>query len=130
LYTTEVLAKMIKTPKTVFSTEEVAKHSTENDCWVIVDGKVFDVTNFLREHPGGKRVLLREAGKDATEKFRAFHGPSVLSNYEAELCIGQVGSEEDMEKYRKKQQKKQFLEAMGGFGALIPYGDPSWYVAR
>eukprot|EP01094_Clydonella_sp_ATCC50884_P000040 TRINITY_DN1002_c0_g2_i3.p2 TRINITY_DN1002_c0_g2~~TRINITY_DN1002_c0_g2_i3.p2 ORF type:complete len:342 (-),score=138.71 TRINITY_DN1002_c0_g2_i3:96-1070(-) len=118
---------MMKKAKRVFTAEEVAKHNTENDAWLIVEGKVFDVTNFLREHPGGKRILLKEAGKDATEKFRSFHAPSVLTNYEDELCIGKVGSSADMEKYRKKQEKKAFVEAMGGFGGLVPYGDPSWY---
>ena len=39
-----------------FSEQDVAQHSSENDCWVIVHGKVYDVTSFLSEHPGGKKV--------------------------------------------------------------------------
>lgn len=46
-----------------FTTEEVAQHNKPDDCWVTLHGKVYDVTAFLKEHPGGKAVLLRAAGK-------------------------------------------------------------------
>jgi hypothetical protein len=38
--------------------DEVAKHTTESDCWIVVNGEVLDVTSFLSKHPGGKQVLL------------------------------------------------------------------------
>lgn len=47
--------------------EEVSKHNKENDCWVVVNGQVLDVTKFLNDHPGGKKAILLYAGKDATE---------------------------------------------------------------
>ncbi|CDH55944.1 cytochrome b5 [Lichtheimia corymbifera JMRC:FSU:9682] len=53
----------------VYSSEEVAKHSTKNDLWLVVHNKVYNVTEFVQEHPGGEEVLLDEAGKDATESF-------------------------------------------------------------
>ena len=53
--------------------DEIAKHDKENDCWVIIDGEVYDVTKFLPDHPGGKKAILIYGGKDATEEFDMLH---------------------------------------------------------
>ena len=68
---------------------EVAKHNTEGDCWVIISGKVYDVSKFLPDHPGGKKAIMLFAGKDATEEFDMLHPPNVLKKYlPAEACLG------------------------------------------
>ena len=68
---------------------EVAKHNTEGDCWVILSGKVYDVSKFLPDHPGGKKAIMLFAGKDATEEFDMLHPPNVLKKYlPAEACLG------------------------------------------
>jgi hypothetical protein len=50
---------------------EVAAHCTPEDCWVVVDGRVYDVTSFLRQHLGGAAALSRpgRAGTDVSEHF-------------------------------------------------------------
>ena len=60
-----------------FTVEEVKKHNTKDDCWVIIDGKVLDVTSFLPDHPGGEKAILLYAGRDATEEFNMLHDPKV-----------------------------------------------------
>merc|ERR1740124_124125 len=75
-----------------FSAEEVAKHTSKNDCWVILDGQVLDVTNFLGDHPGGELAILTFAGKDATEEFNMIHPPDVVGKYAPNAIIGVVGT--------------------------------------
>ncbi|NWH98030.1 CYB5B protein, partial [Tichodroma muraria] len=49
--------------------EEVAKRNSSREAWLVIHGRVYDVTRFLAEHPGGEEVLLEQAGRDATESF-------------------------------------------------------------
>lgn len=52
-----------------YTLEEVSKHSTAKDCWLVIYDKVYDVTRFLDEHPGGDEVMLNVTGKDSTDDF-------------------------------------------------------------
>merc|ERR1712051_952374 len=72
--------------------EEVAKHNSKADCWVVVNGQVLNVTNFLSEHPGGELAILTFAGKDATEEFNMIHPPDVIPKYAPDAVIGELGS--------------------------------------
>ena len=53
---------------------EVATHNDRSSAWIIYNGKVYDVTDFISEHPGGSSSILRYAGRDATRVFNANHG--------------------------------------------------------
>jgi hypothetical protein len=72
--------------------EEVAKHNSKASCWVVLDGKVLDVTSFLADHPGGELAILTFAGKDATEEFNMIHPPDVVGKYAPDAVIGVVGT--------------------------------------
>jgi len=72
-----------------FTREEVAKHNTPSDAWIIVDGNVYDITRFAMAHPGGTQLLLDYAGTDATEDFFGLHRLEVLDKY-AKLKKGRL----------------------------------------
>ncbi|CAL0305406.1 unnamed protein product [Lupinus luteus] len=57
--------------KNVYTFEEVSKHNKTEDCWVIISGKVYDLTSFIEDHPGGAEVILAATGKDGTSDYDA-----------------------------------------------------------
>lgn len=70
---------------------DVGAHNTKESCWVIVHGKAYDVTEFLPEHPGGSKIILKYAGKDATEEFDPIHPPDTLDKYlDKKFHLGEV----------------------------------------
>jgi len=76
---------------TKLTMSEIKKHTKDGDCWVVIRGKVYDVSNFLNDHPGGKKTLLMGSGKDATEEFEMLHPPNVLKKYAQHIrCLGDV----------------------------------------
>ena len=68
-----------------YTLEEVSKHTEKNDCWIIIENKVYDVTYFLGEHPGGDYIILSHAGKDCTGVFEdighSFAATKMLNQY-------------------------------------------------
>lgn len=52
-----------------FSADEIAKHNTATDLWIVYNGRVYDVSSYIDEHPGGEEVVVDVAGTDATEAF-------------------------------------------------------------
>ncbi|ORX90038.1 cytochrome b5 [Basidiobolus meristosporus CBS 931.73] len=53
----------------IFSAEEVNAHNTKSDAWFCIEGKIYNVTNFIDQHPGGEEVILEQVGSDASEAF-------------------------------------------------------------
>lgn len=53
--------------------DELAKHHTRTDCWMAIDGLVYDVSRFVPYHPGGTKILEMYAGRDATAPFSRNH---------------------------------------------------------
>merc|ERR1719160_173419 len=84
--------------------EEVAKHNTKADCWVVVNGEVLNVTSFLSQHPGGELAIITFAGKDATEEFNMIHPPDVIPKYAPDAIIGTLGTGGGPKKEKKSKK--------------------------
>ncbi|WOG85943.1 hypothetical protein DCAR_0105136 [Daucus carota subsp. sativus] len=74
----------------VFTLSQVSKHNNPKDCWLIIEGKVYDVTKFLEEHPGGDDVLLSVTAKDATDDFEDIGHSSTAKAMLDEFYIGDI----------------------------------------
>lgn len=94
--------------------DEVKKNNNDDSLWIIIDHKVYDVTDFVDAHPGGAVVLQQVAGQDATATFYNLHRHEVLSKYES-LCIGTLENE-----------KPQVIDPKPGDLSQVPYAEPLW----
>ncbi|KAF4448389.1 L-lactate dehydrogenase (cytochrome) [Fusarium austroafricanum] len=70
------------------SLEDLKQHNTATDCWIAVHSKVWDITHFINEHPGGPDVLLNLAGSDATELYNDVHAPDIIEDLPSDKLIG------------------------------------------
>lgn len=70
---------------------ELARHNTETDAWIAIKGRVYDVTAFSKEHPGGD-IIFTAAGSDATDVFAGFHASTDAWRQLPKLCVGNIQS--------------------------------------
>ena len=62
------IAKTNKTKE--YTLDEVAKHNTKSDAWIVINGKVANITKWIPNHPGGD-IIMKGVGKDATKLFES-----------------------------------------------------------
>ena len=75
-----------------FSKADVASHNKPDNLWIIVDDDVYDLSKFQDEHPGGKKILQRVGGKDASKQFWKYHNEGILKKYQKQLQVGSLDS--------------------------------------
>jgi fatty acid desaturase/predicted heme/steroid binding protein len=105
--------------KAVYTLEEVAKHNSRTDCWLIIGKSVYDVTKFIPYHPGGE-VLLGHAGHKATDVFSAFHPSSVYKKLE-NYSIGELEHNVDTPLEKDLRQARIDMENAGLFQSSMVY---------
>ena len=127
-----------------FTTGDVASHNKPGDLYIIVDGDVYDLTKFQDEHPGGKKILQRVAGKDASKQFWKYHNEGILKKYKSKLLVGSLDTKpKEAPKEEPKPapaapakpkaaakaaaQPEEDSEPLEPYGDLIPFADPAWY---
>ncbi|XP_072452103.1 cytochrome b5 type B isoform X2 [Chiloscyllium punctatum] len=81
--------------------EEVKTHNSSKSTWLVIHDKVYDVTKFLEEHPGGEEVLFEQAGGDATESFEDVGHSSDAREMLKQYFIGEL----DLADRRKENSK-------------------------
>ncbi|XP_010518344.1 PREDICTED: cytochrome B5 [Camelina sativa] len=74
----------------LISFHDVCKHKCKNDCWILIHGKVYDISTFMDEHPGGDNVLLAVTGKDASTDFEDVNHSDDAKEQMKKYCIGDV----------------------------------------
>ncbi|KAF6254264.1 cytochrome b5-like heme/steroid binding domain-containing protein [Scenedesmus sp. NREL 46B-D3] len=68
---------------------QVSKHASDETCWIVVNGKVYDVTSYIDDHPGGAESILLNAGVDCTDEFMGVHSQEAKDLLE-KFVIGTV----------------------------------------
>jgi len=66
--------------------EEVKKHKKKDDAWMVLRGKVYNITPYIAYHPGGEQTLMSAAGKDGTKLYDKFH-KWVNADFLMEKCL-------------------------------------------
>jgi len=77
-------------PLPQFTMAEVAEHGTRADCWIVLDGRAYDITKFVDAHPGGVGPVVNMAGKDATDVFDNYHAARVYKTMLTPYLVGEV----------------------------------------
>ncbi|PWY86022.1 acyl-CoA dehydrogenase [Aspergillus heteromorphus CBS 117.55] len=128
-----------------FTKDDVASHAKPDNLWVVIDEDVYDLTAFQDEHPGGKKILQRVAGKDASKQFWKYHNEGILKKYKGKLQVGSLDSKKPAaaapEPAAASASAKKTpapvapvdvvsaksTESQDPYGDLVPFADPSWY---
>ncbi|XP_017777893.1 PREDICTED: cytochrome b5 [Nicrophorus vespilloides] len=93
-YKSQVKLSKVAPGERIITLEEVSWHDKHNDCWVVIYDRIYDITDFLNEHPGGSDILLEYAGRDASVAFRGSgHSAQAIKSLE-EYLIGELPTAE------------------------------------
>lgn len=92
-----------------YTLEDIRVHNLSNDTWLIIHDKVYDITTFLEEHPGGEEVLLEQAGADATESFEDVGHSTDAREMLEQYYVGELHMDD-----RQKKNEKETLNTSSG----------------
>ena len=86
-----------KDPVPSYTRSQVMKHNKVDDLWIIVEGSIYELSNFVFEHPGGENALLEHAGRDGTKAYKVVYNHEYPENLEllASMKIGELKDEVD-----------------------------------
>ncbi|CAJ1081538.1 cytochrome b5 [Xyrichtys novacula] len=76
-----------------YTLSEIEEQNSFRSTWIIINNKVYDVTKFLEEHPGGEEVLREQGGGDATESFEDVGHSTDAREMAQDMIIGELHPE-------------------------------------
>uniref|UniRef100_A0A674MMM0 Cytochrome b5 n=1 Tax=Takifugu rubripes TaxID=31033 RepID=A0A674MMM0_TAKRU len=98
-----------------FRLSEIEEQKSIKSTWIIINYKVYDVTKFLEEHPGGEEVLREHAGGDATESFEDVGHSTDAREMAGGLLMGELHPDD-----RHKIEKPQVRQAPSWTNWVVP----------
>lgn len=110
--------------KRIVTLEELKQHNNANSCWMAIHDRVYDVTKFLDEHPGGEEVLLEQGGAFATEAFEDVGHSTDARELMEEYLVGELPDEEKESKSQPSNTSSLSSEGEGSsiMSYLVPLG--------
>jgi len=109
---------LVKLPKSTSSKkqitfQELKNHTTKNDAWIAIHGKVYNITKFATVHPGGD-LIYQYSGRNATDEFDAFHLPRVQNRlpafYVGELQVNMEDTSDSANTSKNVDPVSQYVE--------------------
>ncbi|KAF7817385.1 acyl-lipid (9-3)-desaturase-like [Senna tora] len=106
------------------SQQDLSKHNQRGDLWISIQGKIYNVSDWTKHHPGGDLPLLNLAGQDVTDAFVAFHPPTAwqrLDNFFTGYYLRDYSVSEASKDYRKlvSDFSKMGLYQIKGHGVFL-----------
>ena len=94
------------TEEKVYTWEDVSAHNTDEDTWIVINDKVYDVSKYQLEHPGGPIVLMNRAGKHASLAFeQASHSKNAVENVMPKYQIGKIDNNSIIQEHQKEESQ-------------------------
>ncbi|KAL7419817.1 hypothetical protein Q5752_005733 [Cryptotrichosporon argae] len=114
-----------------FTLADLEANKTREKCYMLVHDKVYDVTGFLDEHPGGDEVIIEEGGRDATEAFEDIGHSDEARKMLDKMYIGDFKGEKSAKKAAKAAAGATATKASSGssISLLVPLAVLGAYLA-
>lgn len=90
----------------IVSFKDVQEHKSRDSVWFVIHNKVYDVSKFLEDHPGGEEVLLEQAGCNATEIFEDVNHSADAKELLKTFFVGDLHEDDKFPDYHDKKEKK------------------------
>ncbi|KAF6004573.1 hypothetical protein F1559_004430 [Cyanidiococcus yangmingshanensis] len=89
---TQALRRSTAATQKYFTAAEVSQHYTRDSLWLIIDGRVYDVTSYIDHHPGGD-AIFRNAGRDSSAGFHGDQHPEKVNEILPDFYIGELANQ-------------------------------------